>query len=66
VNRRDQPRVVDVSHQLKKQLNTIMIKTEITIKGITYTVRAKTQDGIQDAIKQLKKLNRKKKDGDEA
>jgi len=43
-----------------------MIKTEITIKGITYTVRAKTQDGIQDAIKQLKKLNRKKKDGDEA
>ena len=43
-----------------------MIKQEETIKGITYTVRAKTQDGIQDAIKQLKKLNRKKKDGDEA
>jgi len=43
-----------------------MIKSEVTIKGITYTVRAKTQDGIQDAIKQLKKLNRKQKDEDNA
>jgi len=70
VNRRDQPRVVDVSHQLKKQLNTIMIKTEVKIDGITYTVRATTEAGIKSAIRAVKKAVKQiKKDednGDEA
>tara|TARA_R110000803_G_scaffold108598_1_gene176948 strand:- start:328 stop:474 length:147 start_codon:yes stop_codon:yes gene_type:complete len=44
-----------------------MIKTTITIKGIEYTIRATTQQGIDDAIKDLKKLNKKttKKDKDQ-
>jgi hypothetical protein len=40
---------------LKKQLNTIMIKREVTISGITYTVRATTLKGVEDGIKMLKR-----------
>jgi len=44
-----------------------MIKTTVTVKGIEYTIRATTQQGIEDAIKNLKKLNKKttKKDKDQ-
>ena len=41
-----------------------MIKTEITIKGIKYTIRAKTYEILDQTIKDLKKLNRKKRDKD--
>jgi hypothetical protein len=41
-----------------------MIKREVTVKGITYTIRASTLEGIEDAIKQLKKLNKKTKKDD--
>jgi hypothetical protein len=57
--------VVDVSHQLKKQLNTIMIKSEVTIKGITYTVRATTEAGIKDAIRAIKRAVKQNKKQDE-
>ena len=43
-----------------------MIKTTIIINKIKYTIRATTQKGIEDAIRDLKKLNKKtiKKDND--
>ena len=41
-----------------------MIKREVTVKGITYTVRASTLEAIENAIKQLKKLNKKTKKDD--
>jgi hypothetical protein len=42
-----------------------MIKQEVTIKGITYTVRGRTPIDIEIAIKALKKLNRKTKEQDD-
>lgn len=41
-----------------------MKKQEITIKGITYTVRGKTEKDIKKAIKDLRTLNKKTKDED--
>ena len=35
---------------------------EIKIKGITYTVRAKTNAGIKSAIKMLKTVTKNKED----
>ena len=36
-----------------------MKKTDVQIKGITYTVRATTDKGLRDGIRQLKKsINR--------
>ena len=48
-----------------------MIKTEIKIDGITYTVRSTSEAGIKDAIRAIKKAvkqNKKqdKENGDEA
>ena len=42
-----------------------MRKKEVTIKGITYTVRATTEKGVEDAIRMLKRsLKPKKEDED--
>ena len=41
-----------------------MIKTEITIKGIKYTIRAKSYEILDQTIKDLRKLHRKTKDKD--
>jgi|TARA_R110000744_G_scaffold18595_1_gene49853 hypothetical protein len=41
-----------------------MIKKEITIKGIKYTVKAKTLEILEQTIKDLKRLNRKNKKDD--
>ena len=41
-----------------------MIKTEITIKGIKYTIRAKTHEILDQTIKDLRKFHRKTKDKD--
>ena len=41
-----------------------MIKREVIIKGIKYTIRAKTYEILDQTIKDLKKLNRKKRDTD--
>lgn len=32
-----------------------MKKTDVQIKGITYTVRSTTDEGLRDAIRQLKR-----------
>jgi len=37
---------------------------EVTIKGITYTVRGKTEKAIKKAVKDLRTLNKKTKDED--
>ena len=44
-----------------------MIKVTVTINKIEYTIRATTQQGIEDAIRGLKKINKKtiKKDKDQ-
>jgi len=49
---------------LKKQSNTIMIKQEVTVKGITYTVRGSTQRDIEIAVKALKRLTKTKTKSD--
>jgi len=41
-----------------------MIKQEITIKGVKYTIRAKSYEILDQTIKDLRKLNRKTKDKD--
>ena len=44
-----------------------MRSREVTIKGITYTVRATTEQGVEDAIRALKRtLKPKKQDEDDA
>jgi hypothetical protein len=42
-----------------------MIKTDIKIDGITYTVRATTEAGIKDAIRAIKKAVKQNKKQDE-
>lgn len=42
-----------------------MIKTEVKIDGITYTVRATTEAGIKSAIRALKKAVKQNKKYDE-
>jgi hypothetical protein len=37
---------------------------EVTIKGITYTVRGETDKAVKKAIKDLRTLNKKTKDED--
>jgi DNA-binding winged helix-turn-helix (wHTH) protein len=39
-----------------------MIKREVTIKGITYTVRSTTEHGVEQGIKMLRKALRTKKE----
>ena len=56
--------MVAVSLTLKIQYYTIMIKTNITIKGINYTVRGRTEKDIKLAIKAIKQLNKKTKEDD--
>ena len=55
----------DVSKQLKTELYQNMQKREITIKGITYTVRATTEQGVEDAIRMLKKSLKQNKEEEE-
>ena len=38
-----------------KQINFNMKKTDVKLYGITYTVRATTDAGLRDGIKQLKR-----------
>ena len=42
-----------------------MIKKEVTVKGITYTVRGNTQKDIAIAVKALKRLTKTKSDNNE-
>ncbi len=41
-----------------------MKKQEITIKGITYTVRGETEKAIKKAVKDLRTLNKTTKEED--
>ena len=43
-----------------------MRSREVTIKGITYTVRATTEQGVEDAIRALKRSLKPRKDEDDA
>lgn len=56
--------MVAVSLTLKIQYYTTMIKTKITIKGIDYTIRGRTEKDIKGAIKAIKQLHKKTKEDD--
>ena len=52
------------STQLKKQYYITMIKTEIEIDGVKYTIRAQTGKILKKTIRDLKKLHKNKEDKD--
>jgi len=47
-----------------KNTNKVMKIKEVTIDGITYTVRSSTNAGLKHAIKEFKKAIKKKKQQD--
>lgn len=47
-----------------KNTNNIMKIKEVKIDGITYTVRATTNEGLKKAIKDFKKAVKKYRDSD--